>query len=493
MNIRKIGSSVPLILIVILSSGFLAFFPGVAMADFIGTKQFSLGLVDPLNPVTDNNAEYINSTDLSLAVNFETAQGKSIYSLGLFIDDLGLPQDEVLYDGQNIYLLTSQTHTANELQTLIPEGNHEIYLKYRVAAGSAYEPIWSKKIICDYTSPDGSFEATPEPLKKVLIIGDWVDIKFTPDLNSQDTNNVESSIYGRELKWHKVADGWGSNYFVTRYTIDKGDPSVRDHLILENLKMTDLAGNTTDVLSREVAIDFEINTKVPKLVPCGSNLSGSIEQGSNIELDGTSDPGAEIVLTVNSTPQTISTIADIKGNWRILFDTSNLEIGSHSATLTAINAVGNQTTINLGFFQIISVQAASEPVVQIAQVAETESKSDVRPAVVIHIPQAQVMSANQGDTQLATSGRTSFAEDIKTTSINWSAWILLLAMVVLASALATAGYYGYGWLTIRQSGQTKIEKIAPKEENPIEYSKNIDEGKEEPPLSEDNEPPKTRW
>lgn len=492
MNIRTFSPSILLGLIAIFLSGFFASFPGVAMADFTGTKQFSLGLIDPLNQVADNNAEYINPTDLSLAVNFEVPQTEDIYSLGLFVDDLALPQDEVLYDKQGAYLLTSQTHTASELQTLIPEGNHKIYLKYRTTAGSSYESIWSKKIICDYTSPHGIFEAIPQS-PKTLIIGDWVDIKFTPNFHSQNTKTIESLIYGRELKWHKVTESSGESYFLARYTIDKNDPSVRDYLVLENLKMTDLAGNTTDVLSQKVAIDFEINTEIPKLVLGTSNLSGSVEQGSNIELNGTSDPGAEIVLTVNSTPQTISTIADIKGNWRILFDTSNLEIGSHNATLTAISLAGNQTTINLGYFQIISEQAENQPVIQIAQSTETESKSDVRPAVVAHIPQSQVTSVNQGDTQLATSGRTSSAEDVKTPSVNWSAWILLLAMVVLASALATAGYYGYGWLTIRQSGQTKIEKIAPKEENPIEYSKNIDEGKEEPPALKDDEPPKTRW
>jgi len=492
MNIGKVNSFALLGLVGVLLSGFLVFSPSVAMADFAGTKQFNLGAIDPLNQITDNNAEYINSTDLNLTVSFESPQSGDIYSFGLFVDDLALAQDEVLYGNAGSYLLTSQTHTAGELQTLIPKGNHKIYLKYRATADSSYESIWSKKIICDYTSPHGFFEAIPQS-PKTLIIGDWVDIKFTPNFHSQDTSTVESTIYGRELKWNKAMDGLGNTYFITRYTIDKTDPSVQDHLVIENLKMTDFAGNDTVVLLKKVMINFEINTQIPNLVLGTSNLSGSIEHGANIELNGTSDPGDEIILTVNSMPQTILTIADINGNWRILFDTSNLEIGLHSATLTAISKAGNQIVINLGSFQIVSSHAASQPVIQLAQSSETESASDVRPVVAAHISQTQSTSLKQGDTQLAASGRTSSAEDVRTTSINWSAWILLLAMVVLASALATAGYYGYGWLILRQNGQTKIEKIAPMAERQIDASQSVDKEKEEPPVAKDDGPPKTRW
>ncbi len=75
----------------------------------------------------------------------------------------------------------------------------------------------------------------------------------------------------------------------------------------------------------------------------------SISSSSNPPtLSGTAAPGAKITITVQSTPITGMVYADAAGNWSWT-PPSELETGSHTATVTATDSSGQTTTDSVSF------------------------------------------------------------------------------------------------------------------------------------------------
>jgi len=471
----------------------LWFSPQRARAESVSTKEIDAGYLE-LGSIITSADEYINMSDAGLNVLFQLGESATLYDIGLFMDGSILPVDETDFVGAGEYSLGSKTTTPLELQGLIPEGTHQISLGGREDQSSEYVEIWNINLICDYHSPHGFYGAEPAIPGETAIIGDLVYLKFIPNNHSSDTVSVTGSIYGRELDWQKVIVPGGRDYFQANYIVEATDPSQDTKLPLENLELTDEAGNITQVATKKITLDFKIDTSVPFLNITSGSLTGSITQGSKIIFEGTSDPGAQIMLTVHSTLTTFSTIADLTGNWRIEFDTLGLGLGTHSVVLTALNSVGNKTVIDLGSFELLAAaQEEVETPVQIARAEDTGYKSDVEPRIIRVESKGASTSSSSETVEVAKEGRISSAEDTKDSTINWSAWILVLAMVVFASALATAGYYGYGWVVARQEKQARVEKIEPSAHRAATDSKVEHHQETAETHKQDEEPPQTRW
>jgi len=447
---------------------------------------------------------YLNVNNTGFRVYVEINSDFKPYSMAIFTDSQLTPIDERSFDGPGSYYLSSNTSKTEDLKSLLPEGPHVIKLGFKESLGQDYTVDWSSDLICDYTAALGLFAAEPESPKSTVVIGDNVNLIFTPDDQSVDTSSVVGSIYGRELDWIENVDLSGNKYFEAKYLIAAKDPSATANLTLDDLKITDLAGNVTPLDQIKVKIDFDIDTTIPILSLNSNPILNSVTQGSSLIFEGVSDPGATVLLTINSIEQNVKTTADINGLWSIQFDTYNLEIGLHHALITATNIIGNKTMMDLGNFTVTAKVIQQESQKQIALSSDESSKSDVSPPIIVNnVPASRPanIETQPQEQEVARAGKISASEDTRNSQVNWSAWILLLAMVVLASALATAGYYGYGWIMVRQTEKKGesirdiplVKNVNVKKSEPrgtIETSKQ----KIEPPkIDDDVERPKTRW
>ena len=75
-------------------------------------------------------------------------------------------------------------------------------------------------------------------------------------------------------------------------------------------------------------------------------------------ISGTSEPFANIEVTVHSTPQTKSTVADASGNWSLLFE--GLESGSHTVRVISTDAGGNISE-QLSSFMVLAASVTTGP------------------------------------------------------------------------------------------------------------------------------------
>lgn len=220
-----------------------------------------------------------------------------------------------------------------------------------------------------------------------------------------------------------------------------------NHLI--RIETSDLAGNIT---IKEV--NFSVDTNAPPLTPSISPDGGKIEQGSTIVFEGTSEAGAQITLEIFSEPQVSQTVADAAGKWRFEFDSNKLGLGAHDAYITVADQVGNSFQLKVATFEVVQkpepVQLALNE--QPKQEAQLISQ-DVTPKVV---SRSQIQTKTQ---EVAKEGKIFSAETARVPTTNWGAWILLLAIVALASALAAAGYYGYEWAGANSSVMKERQEI----------------------------------
>lgn len=468
------------------------FLPKVARADSPVLKQIRAGTLEQ-GEVASSPDEYLNSSDQGFAVSFELDEKMTAYSMGLFIDGTQI-LDEAAYDGSPSYTLFSTTHSATELQATVTEGEHTLELMVKPDDTSEYQIAWDMKLIADYTSPSGIFEARPKIPEEIVGIGDTVYFKFTPN-TSYDIKSVNSTIYDRNLIWEEINVTGGRNYFVASYLVAEGDSSQEVSLMLEDVKITDLAGNTTKIMLEEVFIDFKIDTDLPALILKSGNQVNDVTQGENLIIEGTSEPGSQIILTIHSDVKEYRTLADSAGDWAIIVDSSELLLGQHSLMLTAINSVGNKTVLDLGIFNLIAAMREQAVEVEDIQIAKTEDEnvaSDVVPQLV-SFEQPSPVQDDENLVEISKEGRIGSGQTAEGSGINWSAWILVLAIVVFASALTTAGYYGYGWVVLRQEGKTKVEKIRPQEPSAPDDLEIANDDPHEEINDKNDQPPQTRW
>jgi len=254
------------------------------------------------------------------------------------------------------------------------------------------------------------------------------------------------------------------------------------------LKAWDAAGNLTIGM-----VNFTLDTAAPELVVIIHPDGGQVTQGERVVFAGRSEPGAQVLLEVYSDAQTALTTVGTDGSWRIEFDSSNLAVGTHESYLTATDLSGNSVKSKIAEFEVVA-PAASES--ERSRVVLAVYGSASTPDAAASECEGTTCAADVSDLGLANESQVDSTQAEQTDGVNWSMWIVFLAIIVLVSALATAGYYGYEWvvslssLTIsrraaqgqkaRQIKAQRLKKLREIEEKPS--------AEEEPP-----ERPRTRW
>ncbi|MDH4358516.1 MAG: Ig-like domain-containing protein [Candidatus Berkelbacteria bacterium] len=477
--------------------------------------------------VTDG---YLNSTNLSFRALAYLPDYTIVKETELLIDDdpFPLPIFGSSTEEPGYIEFLSGTMSFSGLQAQVSGGEHVLSVKKTFLPGETGSPVeGSLKVIADYTLPVGTI--APSPLGGVLKIGDTAE--FTLDVSPDSTNDIDSvfgSYNGRELSWVVSAPG----SFIGQYIVAPGDPDQIVPIQIENVIISDLAGNTSDPVS-SADVDFTIDANAPMVAIAspveGKNYNqnqvlldylvddptavvdltldgaplalangspitglgdgehtliveatdlagnttvvasvfivdtiapylslttgpdgGKIEQGSKIIFEGTSEPGAGVKLEIFSEPLVWTTVADQAGNWRFEISSDELGIGSHDAFITVYDLAGNALRVRVATFEVTAKPVIAQEPIKVARAEE----------VVVDVAAAQCAgeTCKLPPQEVAKEGQILSSEDAKATGINWSAWIILLAIIVLASALATAGYYGYGW-ALQAANQTRTAKI----------------------------------
>jgi hypothetical protein len=136
----------------------------------------------------------------------------------------------------------------------------------------------------------------------------------------KDAQIVATSISGPDAKFQiNVTSLTAGNYIFSVYSED--DAGRRSSLVTFPVGITD--GATTNIsgifLAPTIAVD-----------------KSEVKRGDNIAIFGKSSPVSDIVITVNSEEEIfVKTKADSAGVYLYNFDTSPLEIGSHSTRAKA--------------------------------------------------------------------------------------------------------------------------------------------------------------
>lgn len=363
-----------------------------------------------------------------------------------------------------------------------------------------------------YTVAAGDLDqAVPLPISDVILTDkagntttlSETNVAFTIDANAP-TVAIHSPENGKSYNTASIAldylasDPSEVTLDGSPTTLQNGDPigPLVDGSYTVAVKSTDLAGNSTSV-----APTFTVDTIAPFISIASGPGGQKIEQGSAVTFSGMSEPNSLITAEIFSEPQTASTVANNNGEWEISFDSSNLEVGQHNSYIESKDRAGNINKIAQAIeFEIIpKPQAVSDtPASETTKVALSSGIEravlDVAPAVAAC--EGTTCQIQPGTEEIAKSGQTLSSEDARNAGVNWSAWIILLAIIVLASALATAGYYGYGWVTApaaRRAARREPMDISPED---IALAAEIKEKlrkREERTKKEEESPPRTRW
>ena len=490
-------------------TGFNFLLPTASVRAADDTENFTAELIALPGEVLTPDG-YLSSRNTGFRVNVQTAETFEPIAMAIFIDDFAKPVDERTFDSETNYYLSSNTNSFEALSELLPEGEHTVKLGFKMEEGQPYLTEWEKLIQCDYTAATGYFAATPaQPSTgedQTVIIDQSVLIDFSPGVGSDDIVSISGLIYGRQLTFdaNPIVEG----DFQASYVVALGDPSIvlPGDLTLTDITITDLTGNITQIASLNIPIDFSIDTLAPTLTLTSPTISTQLTQGDKVFLEGEATPLSTIILAVGS--KTFQTTAGVDGNWKIVLDSSVLELGQHSASLTAIGTNGNKTILPLGSFTLIAPsvpEIVTSPVT--GTVTITLADNEPKPASTHYVASKTVnspdLSAQTVSNQLLPVPQLGSGESTAISGVNWSAWILLLAIVVLASALATAGYYGYAWIGARNSQmpdisanvdydqQARPEPPQTTEQNPPAANEANDLENSKP--QDDNQPPVTRW
>ncbi|MEP0153360.1 Ig-like domain-containing protein [Pseudophaeobacter sp.] len=111
---------------------------------------------------------------------------------------------------------------------------------------------------------------------------------------------------------------------------------------------TDAVGNT-DVVTRTLAIDTEVDPFSVEANQTANDVVNQDELNAGFALQGTVEPGSEVVVTIRGVAKTAT--VDAAGNWSAEFSGSDLPAGEYSATATivATDPAGNTSSLTESF------------------------------------------------------------------------------------------------------------------------------------------------
>ncbi len=277
-----------------------------------------------------------------------------------------------------------------------------------------------------------------------LKVGDSVKFQITP--SEQSRSITSDPCNGRALTWQPASSG---DAYTATYKVQEGDADVAG-LKLTNVKLTDLAGNVTTIAS----IDTGKTVDASKPQIFGNPTNVVRPDGANIPnewivvFQGNTDPGRMVYLTVNSNPVEQQTLSTPSGEWRFEVAAKDLGVGEHSATVRTTDAAGNESSYSLKFTVAEPEQTARTYV--LASTANAQRPSSVKDSVTPKSISDSKKQELKDEVEKTAEGIINAAETTDEEETNpWQTVVTVLAILIIAVGVGTAGYYAYEWWATR--------------------------------------------
>jgi hypothetical protein len=211
------------------------------------------------------------------------------------------------------------------------------------------------------------------------------------------------------------------------------------------VKVRDENLNPSGVVSASIILD----TTVPTLLGLSQDPSGKIfQEGDDIIVSGTTEPGSGVEVILYSEPYIITTVADdTTGFWSVTFQ--NVPVGDHQIKIVFTDKAGNTSgEITIGSFKVEKkvLLAAAQPLAIGGPVEE---------------PTTQLKPAPTTTTTAIQEGEIKGGEEAP--ARNWTRTLVTILIIVIALGAGFGGYYGYEWWA---RSKEKKEKPPRKEEPP---------------------------
>ncbi|CRL10737.1 hypothetical protein NIT7321_01585 [Phaeobacter italicus] len=128
---------------------------------------------------------------------------------------------------------------------------------------------------------------------------------------------------------------WSADFTSSEIPTGEYDANV-------SVTATDAVGNTASTTGT-VRVDTETTVALSNPL-AGDNLINGVEASNGLNLTGTAEPGASVVVTLGNASRTVT--ADQQGNWTATFVGSDIADGAYDTTVTATatDAYGNTAT-----------------------------------------------------------------------------------------------------------------------------------------------------
>lgn len=277
-----------------------------------------------------------------------------------------------------------------------------------------------------------------------LKVGDSVKFQITP--SEQNRSITSDPCNGRALTWQSASSG---DAYTATYKVQEGDADVTG-LKLTNVKLTDLAGNVNMIAS--VDTGKTVDASKPQIFGNPTNVvrpdGANIPNEWIVVFQGNTDPGRMVYLTINSNPVEQQTLSTPNGEWRFEVAAKDLGVGEHSATVRTTDAAGNESSYSLKFTVAEPEQTARTYV--LASATNVQKPSSIKDSVMPKSISDSKKQELKDEVEKTAEGIINAAETTDEEETNpWQTVVTVLAILIIAVGVGTAGYYAYEWWATR--------------------------------------------
>jgi hypothetical protein len=294
------------------------------------------------------------------------------------------------------------------------------------------------------------------PNSGLLGIGSTVTVYAQTDdvPNDQNLQTVSGSINNKSLIFTYNS---GNNRYEATYTVAEGDTDATSVEAI-GIQLRDRAGNPSNTLNTYGnSLDIDANASI---INISTSPNGqTFDTDNTLVFEGTAEEGATVKLEIFSDPIVLtSPPVGADGKWHFAVSASEIGVGDHTAQITIIDKAGNLSseikyfsfTISAPVKTVTTVSDGSATPLVLATTTEAVTPAAVTPAVKEEIKE---------DVTDAAEGVIKAAEDVSEEggTSTWQTIITIIAILIIALGVGTAGYYTYEWWASRGDGEVALK------------------------------------
>ncbi len=201
------------------------------------------------------------------------------------------------------------------------------------------------------------------------------------------------------------------------------------------------------------------DTLAPELYKNPTNTitpeNATVAYDSTVVFQGVTDPGLLIQIEVNSDPIVHKTISTATGEWRFEISATALGAGEHNAKVSVTDEAGNTREHNMTFWVAEKVVESDDATYSgtravYASASTTDTAEAIDNAVTPSGVSDETKEEIKDDVEDVAEGIIKAAETQDDSSTSpWQTVVTVIAILIIAIGVGTAGYYGYEWWATR--------------------------------------------